>query len=95
MLPVAANADTKYTLEKKDGKYVCQGSVACGNNDKSTFGSAVLWALEQTGDINENKTYDAVKMQLHARPMISAGEEAQRSYTFNLTLQVKKAPSRS
>lgn len=90
MLPVAANADTKYTLEKKDGKYVCQGSAACGNNDKSTFGSAVLWVLEQTGDINENKTYDALKMQLHARPMISAGEEAQRSYTFNLTLQVKK-----
>lgn len=90
LLSVAAHAEQTYKLEKVDGKYICRGSVACRLDDRQTFGSAVLWAIEQGDDEKSSKgimeAYDAKALTVAMKPTIAAGDN---NYVFNLTMQVQ------
>lgn len=87
-----AQADGNYTLEKVDGKYVCRGTVSIKKNDRATFGSAVLWTLDQTLDQtakNAVKTVNANDLTVSIRPDVKVNDESVQSYSFNLTLKVE------
>lgn len=90
LLAVAAHAEQTYTLELKDGRYICTGAADCDKDDKAVFGGAVLWALEQAGAADKAKSaivdYDAGKLMLTVRPAVPAGDY---SYTFSLTMRAK------
>lgn len=88
ILAMQAHAEQKYKLENIGGKYVCRGEAECRLDDKETFGSAVLWALEQGGKENSKgimETYDAGTLTLVMKPTVDAGEN---NYVFSLTMQV-------
>lgn len=88
LLAIQAHAERKYKLENTGGKYVCRGEAACRLDDKETFGSAMLWALEQGGKESGKgimNTYDTGALTITMKPTIDAGEN---NYVFNLTIQV-------
>lgn len=90
VLAVSAQAQQTYTLEHKDGRYLCTGEAECTKADKKVFGGAVLWALEQAGATEKAKSaieaYDINKLTLTVKPTMPAGDY---NYIFNLTMQAK------
>lgn len=88
----AASAQGGCTLEKVDGKYVCQGSVGCGKSDRAIFCGMALWTLDQAVDANAKSAAaraDAASLQVSVRPSVQVEDDAVQSYSFNLTLSAR------
>lgn len=89
LLSVAAYGEQTYKLENYNGRYICRGEAACRLDDQQTFGSAVLWAMEQgdpaAGSKGILESYDAGTHRVVMKPTLPAGDN---SYVFNLTMQV-------
>ena len=85
-----AMADGKYPVVRDGGSYVCKGEENCRLDDKATFGSVVLWALENSGDAEAaNMKCDSKRMTVSMNCSLSENDDADRTYTFHLNMGVK------
>ncbi len=88
---IIVHAQDSYPLIKEGGNYVCKGSKPCKIDEKTTFGSAVLWAMEKSNYIIENTLKcDAKKLTLNVGCNVSENENSDKSYTFQLNIAVNK-----
>ncbi len=86
---ITMQAQTKYSLENKGGKYVCTGESDYTKETKNMFGGVVLWALEQTPADSKQKmpilSCDVKTYTMTARPLIQIGDY---NYSVYLTIQL-------
>ena len=86
-----AHAQESYTLIKEGNSYSCKGSQPCKYDEKATFGSAALWAIEKSSNIIENTLKcDAKKLSLSVGCSIEESENSDKAYTFQLNIGVNK-----
>ena len=48
------HAQDNYSLTKEGNSYICKGSKPCKIDERTTFGSAALWAMEKSSNVVEN-----------------------------------------
>lgn len=86
-----AYAQDGYSLTKEGSSYVCKGAKPCKIDEKTTFGSAALWAIEKSSNIVENTLKcDAKKLSLSVSCNIAEDENSDKVYTFQLNIAVNK-----
>lgn len=87
---IVASAQEKYPLTKEGNKYVCMGEETCRLDDKSTFGSIVLWALDHD-NATEGKpmNIDAKQLTLTMNAIVADAKEPDKTYTFQLAMGVR------
>lgn len=86
-----AYAQDDYSLTKEGSSYICKGAKLCKTDEKTTFGSAALWAIEKSNNIVENTLKcDAKKLSLSVSCNIAENENSDKVYTFQLNIAVNK-----
>jgi hypothetical protein len=45
------HAQDNYSLTKEGNSYICKGSKPCKIDERTTFGSAALWAMEKSSNV--------------------------------------------
>lgn len=88
---VFSYAQDGYLLTKEGSSYICEGSKPCKIDEKTTFGSAALWAIEKSSNVVENTLKcDAKKLSLSVNCNIAEDENSDKVYTFQLNIAVNK-----
>lgn len=88
---IDAVAQNEYQLVREGNKYVCKGEITCNMDDKSSFGSAVLWALDnvsQSVSPDDAMICDVNKMFLSMKCELSDSGTAGNLYMFCLNITV-------
>lgn len=84
-------AQDGYLLTKEGSSYICKGSKPCRIDEKTTFGSAALWAIEKSSNVVENTLKcDVKKLSLSVNCNIAEDENSDKVYTFQLNIAVNK-----
>lgn len=91
LITIVGSAQEKYPLTKEGNSYICKGTEPCKLDDKSTFGSIALWALNHVDNTAEKPMKCDVKQLLVSMYCsVTESDEADRVYTFNLCMGVDK-----
>lgn len=85
------HAQDNYSLTKEGNSYICKGSKPCKIDERTTFGSAALWAMEKSSNVVENTLKcDPQKLVLSVGCNIAKNENSDKVYTFQLNIAVNK-----
>lgn len=85
------HAQDNYSLTKEGNSYICKGSKPCKIDERTTFGSAALWAMEKSSNVVENTLKcDPQKLVLSVGCNIAENENSDKVYTFQLNIAVNK-----
>lgn len=89
MSAIIATAQGKYQLIKEGDKYICKGTETSERDDHSTFGSIVLWAMDNANADGGNAMKCDIKQQTVSMTCSAADQnENDKTYNFSLTLGV-------
>ena len=94
VMTVGAVAQNKYQVVKEGKKYVCRGEEKCRQDDKTTFGSAMLWALDNAPGIKSQDPpviCDANNMTLGMTCEVEDNVTSDKIYTFQLKITVSES----
>lgn len=91
MLCSEVAAQVSYSMERKNNKYVCEGTANCNYDPKNTFGRAVLWSLDNAYLNKEEKFQPEYNFANYALKVRGAfrGNNTDDLYTFTLQIAVE------
>lgn len=91
LFTIVVSAQEKYQLTKEGNSYICKGAEPCKLDDNSTFGSIVLWALDNASNTEEKPMKcDAKQLMVSMNCSVAESDDADKVYTFNLSIGVNK-----
>lgn len=85
-------AQTTFSMTKENNRYTCKGESECILDNKNTYGSAILWALDNAYQDPNKNTYPEFNTDLFALKMkgVIKNEEKEYIYTFNLHINIEE-----